>query len=263
MTFNNLCSSCTNIGCEFQSGIVRTKCTFYMPPHIEPDNCGNYDVISRQAALDLIADYDLSMGQVVKGIHALPPVKPQEPKTVQEKQAESEKYQKAFDDGYNNGYAQARFDYEQNPCDKCAMKNSNSNYCEDCTVAEYHGEKVDVPTKFVEQEPCDDVISRQAVLSKKIYTETENGWSGYTVDADYIENLPSVTQKLDNKYRKQAKRWKNKWLKSQKKTGHWLEKDDNLYECSECGQYIYSETEHDLLEFHAFCGRCGARMVEP
>ena len=45
MTFNNLCSSCTNIGCEFQSGIVRTKCAFYMPPHLEPDNCGNYVVM--------------------------------------------------------------------------------------------------------------------------------------------------------------------------------------------------------------------------
>ncbi len=33
------------------------------------------------------------------------------------------------------------------------MKNSNSNYCENCTVAEYHGEKVGVPTKFVEQQP--------------------------------------------------------------------------------------------------------------
>ena len=31
--------------------------------------------------------------------------------TVQEKQAESEKYQKAYDDGYDNGYAQAKFDY--------------------------------------------------------------------------------------------------------------------------------------------------------
>lgn len=50
----------------------------------------------------------------------------QEP-TVQDKQAESEKYQKAFDDGYANGYAQARFDYEQESCNKCAMKNSNSN----------------------------------------------------------------------------------------------------------------------------------------
>lgn len=42
--FSNLCNSCTNIGCEFQSGIVRTKCAFYMPPQLEPDNCGNYVV---------------------------------------------------------------------------------------------------------------------------------------------------------------------------------------------------------------------------
>ncbi len=39
----------------------------------------------------------------------------QEPKTIQEIQAESEKYQKAFEDGYEQGYAQARFDYEQEP----------------------------------------------------------------------------------------------------------------------------------------------------
>ena len=42
---DNLCSSCTNIGCECQSGIVTTKCAFYMPPRIEPDNCGNYMVM--------------------------------------------------------------------------------------------------------------------------------------------------------------------------------------------------------------------------
>lgn len=30
---------------------------------------------------------------------------------------------------------------EQEPCDKCAMKNSNSNYCENCMAAEYHGKK--------------------------------------------------------------------------------------------------------------------------
>lgn len=39
------------------------------------------DAVSRQAVLELIADYDLSMGQVVRGIHALPSVTPQEPKT--------------------------------------------------------------------------------------------------------------------------------------------------------------------------------------
>ena len=38
------------------------------------------DAISRQAALELVANYDLSMGQVVEGIHALPLVNPK-PKT--------------------------------------------------------------------------------------------------------------------------------------------------------------------------------------
>lgn len=35
--------------------------------------------------------------------------------TTQERQAESDKFDAAFQDGYNNGYAQARFDYEQEP----------------------------------------------------------------------------------------------------------------------------------------------------
>lgn len=39
------------------------------------------DLISRQAVIDLISDFDLSLGQVIRGLHALPSVKPQEPKT--------------------------------------------------------------------------------------------------------------------------------------------------------------------------------------
>lgn len=38
--------------------------------------------ISEQAVLNLIADYDLSMGQVVKAIHALPPINPQEQRWI-------------------------------------------------------------------------------------------------------------------------------------------------------------------------------------
>lgn len=53
MTIDNLCSSCTNIGCEFQSGIVRTKCAFYMPPQLEPDNCGNYVIQDSTTKNDL------------------------------------------------------------------------------------------------------------------------------------------------------------------------------------------------------------------
>ena len=41
---------------------------------LEREQCE--DFIRRQAVLELVADYDLSMGQVVKGIHALPSVSP-------------------------------------------------------------------------------------------------------------------------------------------------------------------------------------------
>ena len=43
-------------------------------PSVQPEPCE--DAVSRQAVLYLIADYDLSMGQVVNGIHTLPSVTP-------------------------------------------------------------------------------------------------------------------------------------------------------------------------------------------
>lgn len=104
MTFSNLCDSCTNIGCEFQSGIVRTKCAFYMPLQLEPDNCGNYvvqdsttkndlgdDCVRRKAVLntlermDKVLDEDRTVDsykELLKECYkVLPSVTPQEPKT--------------------------------------------------------------------------------------------------------------------------------------------------------------------------------------
>ena len=46
----------------------------------------------------------------------------QQPKTIQEEQAESEKYEKVYDDGYKDGYVQAKFDYEPQPSDDCITK---------------------------------------------------------------------------------------------------------------------------------------------
>lgn len=39
-----------------------------------------------------------------------------------------------------------------------------------------------------------------------------------------------------------------------------IDRDFIWWKCSECGHVIYSETEQDRKEFHAYCGRCGARM---
>ena len=70
MTFDNLCNSCTNIGCEFQSGVIRTKCAFYMPPHIEPDNCGNYVVMQPIAEYQYEAILKADMVAILDKIRA-------------------------------------------------------------------------------------------------------------------------------------------------------------------------------------------------
>ena len=86
------------------------------------------DLISRQAVLDLVADYDLSMGQVVRGIHALPSVKPQEPKTVL-----------YSGDGYADGYMV----YDMAECPNCGYeyedgdKDWGLSFCPNC------GQKLD------------------------------------------------------------------------------------------------------------------------
>ena len=100
--------------------------------------------------------------------------------------------------------------------------------------------------KYVEQEPCDDAISRDAVLEKAVYTETEEGWGGYTVDVDYIKSLPSVT--------------------SEPKTGHWIEKDgfdgDTYYDCSECGESWTTIEGNPWNNGMKYFPNCGAKMEE-
>lgn len=87
-------------------------------------------------------------------------------------------------------------------------------------------------TPLSESEDC---VSRQAVLSHKEYTETEEGWSGYTVDADIIEQLPPVTPA--------------------EKVGQWID-TDNYYQrwkCSECGCHTRDARPN-------YCSNCGTKM---
>ena len=81
---------------------------------------------------------------------------------------------------------------KQNPCDKCAMKNSNSNYCKNCTVSEYHGKIVSVPTKFIEQESCDDAISRDMAL-KECHDIVVEGERYRVIQEETLLGLPPVT----------------------------------------------------------------------
>lgn len=46
----------------------------------------------------------------------------------------------------------------------------------------------------------------------------------------------------------------------ERNVGKWIPKDgwNYLFECSECGEIIYSEYDDDIKLHHAFCGCCGA-----
>ena len=99
--------------------------------------------------------------------------------------------------------------------------------------------------KALEQEPCDDAISREQAIKQCGFGMTS------LLIADCLRKLPSVNPLPKHKV--------GEWIlqPSNKEQG---ERDFIWWKCSECGQVIYSETEKDRREFHAFCNRCGSKM---
>ena len=101
-------------------------------------------------------------------------------------------------------------------------------------------EAMDMAIKSLKQEPCDDCISRHAVLytifgsRSNFYNEFDQGFF-----ADKIRALPPVTPA--------------------EKVGHWIYDDDcrEHGHCSECG---YGSV--DLIDGkpHNYCSNCGIRM---
>ena len=92
----------------------------------------------------------------------------------------------------------------------------------------------------LEQEQCEDAISRQAVDEIKELMTDINGDTVYAVRMSDIRQLPPVN--------------------SQPKTGHWIliDKELSRYECSECGEIIRLY-ENETLEDYPF-SHCGAKM---
>ena len=133
--------------------------------------------------------------------------------------------------------------------------------------------------KEICQQVCDDAISLEAVIEWLKDKDIIKLSSQEETARKELKALPPVTQKSDNKYRKEAKRWKNKWLKTQK-SGKWIKKEywkplpydtepldyDNydekthsekiyIYCCSECGQ-----AKGEIKPTDKFCPNCGAKM---
>ena len=110
-------------------------------------------------------------------------------------------------------------------------------------------------------EPCNDAISRDDVIALIQCSEYElQDRVDNDALCDDVRDLPLVTQKSDNKYRKEAKRWKNKWLRSQK-SGKWIYRRGDKYSCSKCGTTTsVDEAGLDEKPMYKFCPYCGADM---
>ena len=96
--------------------------------------------------------------------------------------------------------------------------------------------------KYAEQEPCDDAVSRQALVNE--FQNTEDAeyckWSTDGI-VSVIKDMPSVQPKAN--------------------TGRWIDRSEGgrikypwmeAYECNECGEYGSAAWK--------FCPNCGARM---
>ena len=102
----------------------------------------------------------------------------------------------------------------------------------------------------IEQEPCDDAISRDAVIDmldemikdRQVYFGHHGDieWScGFSTFKWYVEQLPSVTQK----------------------SGKWRYVAEDKYSCSKCGTTTrVDEAGIDEKPMYKFCPYCGAKM---
>ena len=125
-----------------------------------------------------------------------------------------------------------------------------TDYCDEVSI----GEAIKVAIEILKQEPCEDCISRQAVLdsihANCVYENEYNLTAKHIEDA--VKQLPSVNPQKP-------------------KTGHWIVNEWGNISCSECGcTALYDKVYPGESVFGkairiktTFCPTCGAKMVEP
>ena len=116
-----------------------------------------------------------------------------------------------------------------------------------------------VAIQALEQEPCTDVISRQAAIDCLNADFTIDGKENMETVVDYINGafkqikaLPSITPQ------QRVGRWINKYAEDAcgERYSYWA--------CSECGRDVGFNLANieDVLSDYPYC-HCGAKMVEP
>lgn len=113
---------------------------------------------------------------------------------------------------------------------------------------------LDIIDKYAEQEPCDDAISRQAVLDgieelKQSPWATDKRGNGF----EYL-----ITETLDIVADLCVKQEPS--VRPQEQTGHWIEYPHNsgIVVCNQC-KGIRRDCR---VGYTNYCNKCGARMVE-
>lgn len=101
------------------------------------------------------------------------------------------------------------------------------------------GEAINILNGMLEQEPCEDAISRKAVIKAVDAHTNEDG----TLDDDItiiLEDLPSVQPKS--------------------KTGHWI--GNELGHCDNCGVEGCASDIWNNCKGDKYCPNCGAKIID-
>lgn len=129
-------------------------------------------------------------------------------------------------------------------------------YYRDLPIRKDDKKALDMAIKALEQQPCEDTISRQAVLDVWHTSYSDNREENEEIQYKKIAfELPSVNPQ-------------------EPKTGHWVEENINEYSrkvvCSECGcpppfehisnGDVYSANGHGVFNKTKYCPSCGAKM---
>lgn len=130
------------------------------------------------------------------------------------------------------------------------------NFCKSKEAVANMNEIIEALEK-IDQEPCEDCISREAVENAIKYAEIN-----FTVnsDIDFTKHKREVQEIVNGIIDAQIKALRDlPSVTAQPKMGKWIYTGDyitdGMLKCSECG------FEHDVSERFSYCPNCGAKML--